>query len=190
MGTARAESAEAILHQLGWAPERLDIEGVEWAWAARPTPDTLVRVIRPADSPLVHVETTARFLGDDARRLRDGAPLSNVVKLHYLAANLEYEFQDQGPARAVTIADYVESDDLSVSSLGRSVRRVKDAYYATLVIIQQHASPNVASAATDATMTTLAVAPETWTLLQEALTPGQTVDELIRDLLLREDAIP
>lgn len=186
---ASAEAAR-ILDRLGWAPASIEIEGVEWAWTARPTQDVLVRVLRPEGSPIVHVETTTRFFGEDARRLADGAPISSQVKLHLLAASLEYDFHDDGDGRAVTVADYVDADDLTVASLGTAVRRVKDAHYATLVILQAGAPSREPRSPTEATLTTLAVAPETWALLQQALVPGQTVDELIRDLLAREPATP
>lgn len=189
-----AAKAKAILDELGWRPERFAGEGLSWAWSSRPTPDVAVRVLRPVGSPLVHVEATLALTGEDAARMAEAAPLCSKLKLHLLAANLEYDFQDDGRGRSVTIADYVAADALDLATLGLSVRRVKDAYYAALVMLQTGHGATAAAreprAATHATLTTVAVAPETWKLLQDALVPGQTVDELIAGLLQRSSVTP
>lgn len=192
-GSEARDAVEEMLDALGY--EIVETRDDElWSIAVRVTADVLVGVAPDGDRDGLQIDMTVDVDPADLEALQasGGAAFTAQVKDLLLADHLEYDMQMDGEApRRVQVIEHLQRDALTFDALERCVRRVKDAYYRIAVALDRAVDSRGSAErrkprASSASVTSLPLEPATLAALEDALSPGQTFDELLHELLARK----
>lgn len=199
------EVVRRMLEGLGYSPREKNNPQYPWVWIIEPAKGVSVGVAPHARRNVLQIDLGVEFGAESAEQLKGGvgpggiAEIVGKIKLLMLNDHLDYRFErgDSG-LKNIQVFEYLTTDEITPATLDRAIRRVKDAFFKVLVVLEL---ADVAMQADEkgpkkldelgqgkpTTSTVTAAEPEfskdTIALLQQMRTPGQTLDEVARLLI-------